>query len=199
MPLASKPNQTCNTTDGASVLCSVGHNWCIICLECNRRMCVVLMVWVNEKNTCLMYDVTAIKCSVQTVKWMALLLIQSTGLLPGTGICCDDKRCRPLCTLKTGKERVRDMEDWKRAIVTHAVCPRLENECVCVCACASVWACVCDEMSGSLCLCKHSGLLRDGAPSIVIIIKTNVHVWHGNWKREWMYEQLKTSMIIIVM
>ena len=116
---------------------------------------------MNEKNTCLMYDVTAIKCSVQTVKGMALLLIQSTGLLPGTGICWDDKRCRSLCTLKTGKERVCA---WKRAITTHVLCVQDWKTNVCVCVCASVWACVCVEISVSLCLCKHSGLLRDGVP-----------------------------------
>ena len=147
MPLASIPNQTCNTTDGARVLCSVGHNWCIICLECNCRMCVVLMVWMNEKNTCLMYDVTAIKCSVQTVKWMALLLIQSTGLLPGTGICWDDERYRPLCTLKTGKERVCDMEDWKGAIVTHVLCVQDWKTNVCVCVCICLWWKECILMS----------------------------------------------------
>ena len=42
--------------------------------------------------------------------------------------------------------------------------------CVCVrareCARVCVRACerVCDKMSVSLCLCKRSGLLRDGAP-----------------------------------
>lgn len=63
---------------------------------------------------------------------MALLLIQSTGLLPGTGICWDDERYRPLCTLKTGKERVCDMEDWKRAIVTHVLCVQDWKTNVCV-------------------------------------------------------------------
>ena len=45
---------------------------------------------------------------------------------------------------------------------------------LCVCMCVSgcghtciyicVCVCVCDEMNLSLCLCKYSGLLQDGAP-----------------------------------
>ena len=33
-----------------------------------------------------------------------------------------------------------------------------------VCACVRAFVCMCDEMGVSLCLCKRSGLLRDGAP-----------------------------------
>ena len=37
---------------------------------------------------------------------------------------------------------------------------------MCMCACAHVClgVCVCDEMSVSICLCKCSGPLQDGAP-----------------------------------
>ena len=56
------------------------------------------------------------------------------------------------------------------------VCARVH---LCVCAYASVCVhvcvcvCVCDEMRVSLYLCKRSELLRDGAPTIIIII--NIH------------------------
>ena len=41
--------------------------------------------------------------------------------------------------------------------------------CTCVCVCVSVYVCVCgcDEMRVSVGLCKHSGLLQDGAPYII--------------------------------
>ena len=35
---------------------------------------------------------------------------------------------------------------------------------------ACVRACVCDEMSVSLCLCKRSGLLRDGTSNNLLLL-----------------------------
>ena len=62
-------------------------------------------------------------------------------------------------------------------VVAHiCVCVCHICACVCVCVCgayvrecvrACVCVCVCDEMSTSLRLCKHSGLLWDGAPQVI--------------------------------
>ena len=41
--------------------------------------------------------------------------------------------------------------------------------CVRVCVCVCVCVCVSDEMSVSLCLCKHYRLLRDGAQKVISI------------------------------
>ena len=82
-------------------------------------------------------------------------------------VCACVRVCVCVCVCARARARVRPC-------VCVCVCLCVGCVCVCVCVCARARACV--EMRAPVDLCKRPGLLREGAPQIIImIIKVTVN------------------------